>query len=635
MTDNYPLLKDLMDHIPDVIYFKDRQGKLLMVNDAHARGLGLKPDEVVGKTDFDFFPKAVAEKMTRDDEAVMLGGKPMVDKIERGTDPNGQDNYVSTTKIPRFDEAGNVIGLIGITRDITQRMKLKATESEKNRIQKKFEALEAVNQLKSEFVAAVSHELRTPLAIIKEAVALISDGLAGVVTDKQKNLLSKAANNTHRLQHIIDELLDISRIETGKLKLHYSLVNLNDLILDSADHFKKQAREKKIHLRYVLTKNEVNIFLDPIRVLQIINNLIDNALKFTPQGGGIRVELKVLEDKVRVAVSDTGVGIAEEDLPKLFSKFFQVSKITGSGNKGVGLGLSIVKELVAKHGGEIWAESQPARGSKFYFTLPRYYTINKLEKPLREKVNTFLQQGTTVYLINLAIVHFREIRSRVHVGPKKLVADLREIIDETFRSALHSDAVGFEIVGLDAHRGEFSVIFPNATEEKAIKVYVLLKYKIESYFVKNKIKNVFINVSKLPYFLKSDFDANEETMGNLFIKKIFIGIERRRHRRIYYRVETDITLPDKQKEKTETLDISQGGICFLTAQPLKTDNCVEIRLKLPQARQPLLMKGRVAWIRRLDEIPGQIDKYKVGVEFLNLKSKSLIKQLAEFKPQTS
>ena len=239
LSDKYRLLRDLMDNIPDVIYFKDRKGKLLLVNKAHAKGLGLEPDQVAGKTDFDFFSKDRARAMARDDQYVFKTGKPVIDKIERATRPDGIDNYVSTTKIPRFDQKGRVIGLIGITRDITRRIHIEGSRKEKISFRKKMESLEEINRMKSELISIVSHELRVPLAIVKEAVMIIFDGLAGAVNDKQMNLLHKAKDNIERLKKIIEDLLDMSRIEQGTLKLHYSLVNLNELLESSSDFFKK------------------------------------------------------------------------------------------------------------------------------------------------------------------------------------------------------------------------------------------------------------------------------------------------------------------------------------------------------------------------------------------------------------
>ncbi len=379
----YRLFTDLMDQVPDVIYFKDKKGRLLLVNQAHAKGLGLKPQQVVGKTDFDFFPKERAEVMAKDDRYVIKNGRSIIDKVERATRPDGLDNYVSTTKIPRFDTKGRVIGLIGITRDITRRMQFEYINKEKAVLEKKLETLEELNRMKSEFISIVSHELRTPLAVIKEAVMLSLDEIVGPINEKQRGVLGKARQNIERLKNIIEELLDISRIENMRLKLHFSLICLNDLLRDSSEFFGKLALEKGITLEYDLPKTEVNIFIDTERINQVISNLISNAIKFTENGGRIKVELKVLEAKVRVGVIDTGIGIASSDLPKLFDKFVQVSKVPGIEKKGLGLGLSIAKELIERHGGEVWVESKLGVGSKFYFTLPRFYTLKVLDKQLR------------------------------------------------------------------------------------------------------------------------------------------------------------------------------------------------------------------------------------------------------------
>ena len=285
----YQLLKELMGRIPDVIYFKDRQGRLVMVNQAHARGLGLKPDEVVGKTDFDFFPRERAALMAADDEAVMKSGKPIIDKVERATRPDGVDNYVSTTKIPRYDEDGKVVGLIGITRDITHRMQLERLTEEKELMQRKLDILEYTNKTKSEFVSVVSHELKTPLAIIKEATLLLLDNIAGALNQKQRGLLGKVSDRVGHLDSMINNLLDISRIERGKFRLHYSLANINGIIKDSADYFQRVAQGKGISLEYRLPKRQVHVFIDPEKINQVIINLINNAIKFTEQKGKITV----------------------------------------------------------------------------------------------------------------------------------------------------------------------------------------------------------------------------------------------------------------------------------------------------------------------------------------------------------
>ena len=307
-------------------------------------------------------------------------------------------------------------------------MQLERIKKEKEILEKKIEALRDLNKLKSEFVSVVSHELRTPLAIIKEAMSLIYDGTVGETNEKQRHVLVKASQNVERLKNIIEELLDMSRLESERFRLHYSLVNLNDLLKDSAGFFKKRAREKGINLEYVLPERETNIFIDAERINQVILNLINNAIKFTEEDGKIKVELKSLENKIRVAVTDTGIGITKIDLPKLFNKFVQVSKVPAADRKGFGLGLSITKRIVEKHGGEIWAESKLGVGSRFYFTLPRFYTTKVLDKHIRDKINNFLSKDIDVHLINLLIINYKEFQKRIKVNSRELFFNFEAII---------------------------------------------------------------------------------------------------------------------------------------------------------------------------------------------------------------
>lgn len=620
LLSKYRLLVDLMNNIPDVIYFKDKKGKLILVNQAHAKGLGLKPEQVVGKTDFDFFPKERAKMMARDDRYVIKTGRPIIDKVERATRPDGVDNYVTTTKIPRFDRKGRVIGLIGITRDITRRMQFERVRKEKAALQKKLETLEELNKIKSEFISVVSHELRTPLSIVKEAASLVFDGAAGAINEKQKQILGKARENIERLKRIIEDLLDISRIESGRLRLHYSLVNLNDLLKDSADFFRRQAEEKGIDLKYDLAQREINIFIDAERINQAISNLINNAIKFTEEGGKIKVELRILETKVRIGVIDTGIGIAKQDLAKLFSKFIQVSKILGLDKKGLGLGLSIAKELVEKHGGEIWAESRLGVGSKFYFTLPRFYTVNVLDKKIRDRINNLLSKGVPVQLINLFIVNYKEFKGRIKVGIRKLFSDLRNIITATFKEAPRLKEEKSQIILTGLQRPEYSIILTGTTEPEVVKHCNLLKEKINSYFTKNKIGDVFINLGILSYSDKTELYPAQKLPANLYIKEIYIGLEKRRFKRINYQTNMEV-LTEGKLESVETIDISEGGLCFVYSKPLKTDALIEVKLKIPQHKEPLKIKGRVAWIKRQEGPQIEGNKFKVGLEFFDLKDK--------------
>jgi PAS domain S-box-containing protein len=616
----YELLTQLMNRIPDVIYFKDKKGKLVLVNNAHAKGLGLKPEEVIGKTDFDIFPRERAALMAKDDDYVIKTGKPILDKIERATRPDGVDNYVSTTKVPRYDEKGRVVGIIGITRDVTKRMQFEKLKEEKNRIEKKLKNLEDLNRMKSEFISVVSHEIRTPLTIIKEAIMLMLDEVVGSVNEKQRELLGRATQNIERLKRIIDELLDLSKIESSQFKLRYSLVNLNDLIEDSAGFFKKLAQEKQVTLEYILPKKQANIFLDFGRFNQIISNLINNAIKFTEEDGRIKVELKILESKVRVGVIDTGIGISKQDLPRLFNRFVQVSNKVEVKRMGVGLGLSIVKELVEKHGGEVWAESKLGLGSKFYFTLPRFYTTSVLEKSVRDKINYLLDSSISAYLINVLIVNYNLFKKRIKTDPKWLFNDFVSIINDILQKNTLPRIERPEIVFKDIEYGECGIIYPNAAEEEAAELCRLFKEKILEYITRKKLQNVFINIGSLPYSVEGQLKTSHQLLANLSIKKLYIGSEIRRFRRINYKADAEILISKDKVENTQTIDLSVGGLCFTSSRLLKTDSCIEIKLKIAGHKGAICLKGRVAWLKEAEQFFDN-NRYKIGLEFVNMKAK--------------
>ncbi len=616
----YQLLRNLMDFIPDVIYFKDRKGRFIMVNQAHAKGLGVKPETLIGKTDFDIFPKERATRMVQDDERVMACGKPIIDKIERATRPDGVDNYVSTTKIPRYDHQGKVIGLIGITRDITRRMQFERMKRDKINIEKKLESLRELNAMKSEFVSTVSHELRTPLAIIKQLITLILNETVGKLKDKQKEVLVKVLENSDRLKKIIDDLLDISRIERNTLRLRYSLVDIVGLVKESSGFFTKLAEEKNIRLKYSYPKETINLFVDADRINQVIGNLISNAIKFTADGGEIKVEIKIFETKVRLGFIDTGIGIAKPELPLVFSKFTQLSKMPASENKGVGLGLAICKDLVEKHKGEIWVESKVGVGSRFYFTLPRFYTFDMLDKNIREKVSNLIKNGVSVYNITLLILNYTEFRHRFKIRAKTLLADLRVIIDTALKyEQEEKDAM----VMVNAKLGKFSIVLPRVTDKLAVKISELLKYKIKDYFVKNTIEDVFITVGTLSYSQKIFSHGKGSSASQFSIKEIYIGSETRLCKRIPIKTTVKLFLVGGKIELCESVDISETGICLLTSQLLKTDMQVKLSIALPENEELIIVtKARVVWIKKNEpSLLKEANQYKVGLEFISLAPK--------------
>lgn len=613
-----PLI-DLMDNIPDGIYFKNTRGKFILVNKAYARGIGWEPEQIVGRTDFDIFPKKHAQRMVQDDKCVLNSGKSVVDKIERALRRDGTDHYVSTTKIPRYDGKGKIVGLIGVTRDVTKRVQFEQLKEKKLHRQKKLEMLEDLNRSKAEFLSAVSHELRTPLSILKQLLMLIYEETLGPVNDKQREVLVKMRHNTERLREMIDKLLDISRLESKNFKLRYSLVNIAELLKDSQEYFKELAAEKDIVLSSHLPKEEVDIFIDPERIRQVVSNLLNNAVKFTEHNGRIRLEVAVLDDKIRVGVFDTGIGIRGEDIPRLFHKFTQVSGKSEAEKKGVGLGLAIARELVERHGGEIWAESQPGAGSKFYFTLPRFYTAHLVTQEVKDSINSFLHRNIPVHLINLLLVNYEQFKRRVPVAVEKISEDLKAIINASFKEFFAEEDGKHRIIITDIHQGKYSIVFPEATEVKVSEFCRLLSERIKTYFVKYQIENVFIALGILSYPSRAVSSAEEETLCNLSIKEIYIGAEMRRYKRIRYETTLEVTSPLEKKQVCRTLDISHGGICFLSRYDFRADEKVGVRFSLLKKKKTLDVHGRIAWIKRMDRLPGDsADQYKVGLEFSGL-----------------
>ena len=231
--------------------------------------------------------------------------------------------------------------------------------------------LKAMYEMQKEFTSTVSHELRTPLASIKMAVDLISQETVGPINAEQKDILSRAKRETDRLKRLIDDILDLTKIEAGKLQMNFVANNINLVISQVAEAQKDLAKNRGLYLKTELDPNIAHAIFDFDRMVQVMNNLIGNALKFTKEGGiTVKTEDKSSENHIQVSVIDSGKGIAEQDLSKLFQKFQQLESAEENEEGGTGLGLAICKEIIGRHGGKIWAESKPGDGSSFNFILP-------------------------------------------------------------------------------------------------------------------------------------------------------------------------------------------------------------------------------------------------------------------------
>jgi signal transduction histidine kinase len=245
-------------------------------------------------------------------------------------------------------------------------------------LEKTNEKLTELNKMKDEFIAIVSHDLRTPLTSILAFSDLFIMEKFGKLTEKQMEAVQIINRSGQHLLKLINNLLDLAKIEAGKVDLSLSKTKLSKVINDSATAMQFNAQAKKIEIKLDMPDAEPEIMADWLTLYQVMNNLIGNAIMFTHDGGGIKIGFKYNPphppfDKggvAEVSVADTGQGIAKEDMPYLFDKFRQTKTKATRGEKGSGLGLAIAKNLIGLHGGRIWVESEIGKGATFYFTIP-------------------------------------------------------------------------------------------------------------------------------------------------------------------------------------------------------------------------------------------------------------------------
>lgn len=226
-------------------------------------------------------------------------------------------------------------------------------------------------KLQREFTSTVSHELRTPLASIKTAVDLVYKRMVGEINAEQEEVLGRAQKSVEHLQRLVSDILDLTKIESGKMQMDFKIQDINEVIEEVIYAQQDVAKSRGLYLKTELDQNLPKVPFDKDRIIQVLNNLISNAIKFTQHGGvTIRTEDKSANNHIIINVTDTGKGIAEADFPKLFQKFQQIESPEKVEKGGTGLGLAICKEIVLRHGGKIAVESTLGKGTTFSFVLP-------------------------------------------------------------------------------------------------------------------------------------------------------------------------------------------------------------------------------------------------------------------------
>jgi len=359
---NRRLLQTIINNALDAIYIKDIKGRYLLYNEAAERAMGKTAAEVTGKDDT-FINSAEEAKITMAiDRKVIEGGVPLTSE-ETFTLADGAIHTFHTIKCPMFDDYGNISGLFGIARDITERKQM-----ERNLIVAKEKAEES-DRLKTAFLNNISHEIRTPLNAIIGFSEFINE--PDLVPEKRKQFTEIITQSGNRLLSIITNIVNIATIEAGQEKIRETEFELNSTLLLLLEQFKPKAKEKNIGLSLNLgfPDSEIKILSDESKIKQILSNLICNALKFTKLGF-VNFGYEVKGTELQFFVEDTGIGIPSDMHEMIFKSFRQVETTATRQFDGPGLGLSISKAYVELLGGKIWVVSQPGKGSTFFFTIP-------------------------------------------------------------------------------------------------------------------------------------------------------------------------------------------------------------------------------------------------------------------------
>lgn len=245
-------------------------------------------------------------------------------------------------------------------------------------LKKANEALKRLDKAKSEFVSIASHQLRTPLTIIKGYISLLSEGSFGPVNEQTQKVLNRIYLSNERLIKLVNDLLDLSRIESGKMQYMPSDFDMTELMDSVAEEFKIPALDKEIQIKWKKPEEEIHAWGDQQKVRQVVFNLVDNALKYTP-AGTIEIKLEKYDDKAKLSVKDSGIGMSQTTIELLFKKFSRGEKVPTINTEGTGLGLYVAKRIVEDHKGKIWAESLgESKGSVFYMELPTKNPVPKL-----------------------------------------------------------------------------------------------------------------------------------------------------------------------------------------------------------------------------------------------------------------
>ena len=388
LRESQEFARNIIDSSLDMIIAVDNKRRITEFNHAAEDAFGYHREEVIGKHANLLYadPK---EGLAVHKQSI-VSGHHVREILNRHRNGKTFPSLISSSVLR--DSSGEIVGVMGVSRDVTERklaeetlqkahdeLEMKVEERTADlaianeQLKKAKEVAEVATRAKSDFLANMSHELRTPLNAIIGFSEVLSDQTFGELNQKQLKYTNHVLTSGHHLLALINDILDLSKVEAGKMELERSTVAIKSLLEDSLVMIKEKAYKHRISLdlRIPDELSDLKFQADERKLKQIVFNLFSNAVKFTPDGGTITVESRQEKDELIVAVSDTGIGVKHEDLERVFGEFEQIDSSYARQQQGTGLGLALTRRMVELHGGRIWAESEgEGKGSTFTFVIP-------------------------------------------------------------------------------------------------------------------------------------------------------------------------------------------------------------------------------------------------------------------------
>ena len=356
-----------LDNSSDSIIIVNKEGNIEYVNQGFIKNTGYSKKEALGQNSIELQSCDPENKIYDEIKEKLSNGKTWSGEL-KNRKKNQEEFWERVTITPIFNDKNEIYKFVSVKKDITEEKKIQEN------LVSSYEKLLELDRRKDDFISIASHELRTPMTVIKGYASLLEDEILGQLNGKQKSYSRKIIDHTDHLIELVNDMLDLNKLESGKMDLKLNPCEIQSFLDRIQDDFAVMYKEKNIELKYQTEINKDKVLADENKIMQVFNNLLRNAFKFTNNNGKVEIlitELKEENNIIEFRVKDNGIGIPEDKIESIFNKFSQVDNHLQRDHEGTGLGLAIVKKIIENHQGTISVESQEGKGSIFIFTLPK------------------------------------------------------------------------------------------------------------------------------------------------------------------------------------------------------------------------------------------------------------------------